>query len=315
MRALRLRAQRGMFLAPAAGGRTGPPRTHTGVDVKPAKGKMLGGAPRAGRWMRQPEEKRLGGRHRGSIIALAVVGALILGGIVAFMTVMYLHLDDGLLAQRREARQRPDWVPMQRLPAHVPAAFALVVDTTSFQLAATHGRMDRPRLSRDLVRQVYRLEGGLAAEAREMAMAPLLEVATSAEGLLELYLNRVYLGRIDDEPVYGVLHAARDYFGEEPDALTLSEVATLAAIVLPPRLDKPQRNPGSVGPRRNEVLRMMLRAGTIDQTAYQQALAEPLAFQPGLVHAPMTRPRGWEREPEVIRLPPELRPTAPPPDS
>lgn len=280
--------------------------------MKPAKGKMLGGAPRAGRWTRQPEEKRVGGRYRGSLVALTVIGALILGGIGTFVVMMYLHLENGILEQRREARQRPDWVPLQRLPAYVPGAFALVVDTTSFQLAATHGRMDRPRLSRDLVRQVYRLEGGLTAEAREMAMAPLLEVATSADGLLELYLNRVYLGRMDGEPVYGVGYGSREYFAKEPDALTLSEAATLAAIVLPPRLENPPRVPGAVGPRRNEVLRMMMRAGMIDQGAYQQALAEPLPFQPGVVHAPMARPRDWDREPEVIRLPPELRPLPPP---
>lgn len=279
--------------------------------MKPAKGKMLGGAPRAGRWMRQPEDRRVGGRHRTSLIALAVIGALILGGIGTFVALMYFHVQNGVLEQRREARERPDWVPIDRLPSYVPGSFALVVDTTSFQLAATHGRMDRPRLSRDLVRQVYGLEDGLTAEAREMAMAPILEVTTSPSGLLELYLNRVYLGRIGDVAVHGLLYAAREYFGKEPDALTVSEAATLAAIVLPPQLERPQRDPGAVGPRRNEVLRMMLRAEMIDEAAYRQALAEPLAFQPGVVHEPMTRPRGWEDEPEVIRLPPELRPEAP----
>jgi hypothetical protein len=272
---------------------------------------MLGGAPRSGRWTRQPEETRVGGRYRGSLIALLVVGALIVGGIGTFGVLMYLHLQHGLLEQRREARQRPDWLPMERLPLHVRGAFALVVDTTSFQIAATHGRWDRPRLSRDLVRQVYMLDGGLRDEAREMAMAPLLEASTSAEGLMELYLNRVYLGLAGEVPVHGVLHAAREYFGKEPEALTPSEAATLAGILLPPRLIRPEDAPGAVGPRRNEVLRMMLRARKIDAEVYRQALIEPLAFQPGIVHEPMARPRGWEREPEVIRLPDALQPSPP----
>jgi membrane peptidoglycan carboxypeptidase len=270
---------------------------------------MLPGAPRAGRWTRHPEEGRLGGRHRGSFIALAVLAVLIVGGIAAFTVAMYMELDNGLLAQRREARERPDWVPLARLPPHVRGAFAQVVDTTAFQIAATHGRADRPRVARDLVRQVYRLDGGLQDEAREMAMAPLLELATTRNGLLELYLNRVYLGRAGTVRINGVHHAAVEYFGKEPAALTVSEAATLAGILLPPRVHQPIDAPGALGPRRNEVLRMMVSAGKIDADAYRQALAEPLAFQPGVLHEPMARPPGWDREPEVIRLPEELRPS------
>jgi membrane peptidoglycan carboxypeptidase len=279
--------------------------------VKPSKGKMLGGAPRTGRWTRQPEEARVGGRHRGSFIALLVIGAVLLGGIGTFGVLMYLHVHNGILEQRREARERPDWVPLARIPPHVRGAFALVVDTTSFKVAATQGRGDRPRLSRDLVRQVYLLDGGLRDEAREMAMAPLLEASTSANGLLELYLNRVYLGEAGEQPLHGVGQAAEEYFGKEPGALTISEAATLAAIVLPPRVRRPDAAPGAMGPRRNEVLRMMLRAGKITDETFQQALLEPLAFQPGVVHQPMARPRGWERQPEVIRLPDALQPTPP----
>jgi membrane peptidoglycan carboxypeptidase len=104
--------------------------------------------------------------------------------------------------------------------------------------------------------------------------------------------------------VYGVQHAAQEYFGKDASRLTLSEAATLAGLLLPPRMLNPQASPGAVGARRNEVLQRMLAAGEIDGAAYAQALREPLAFQPGIDYAPMTRPAGWGKEPEVIRLPP-----------
>jgi membrane peptidoglycan carboxypeptidase len=67
----------------------------------------------------------------------------------------------------------------------------------------------------------------------------------------------------------------------------------------------PEASPGAVGARRNEVLQRMLEAGTITRAAMEQARREPLAFQPGINYAPMTRPVGWgDQEPEVIRLPP-----------
>ena len=70
--------------------------------------------------------------------------------------------------------------------------------------------------------------------------------------------------------------------------------------------------PGAVGARRNEVLRRLTAAGVIDAAQARAAAAEPLAFQPGADYVPMSRPLGWKSEPQVIRLPPELRPT---PDS
>ena len=53
----------------------------------------------------------------------------------------------------------------------------------------------------------------------------------------------------------------------------------------------------------------MLASGRITEAAYRQAAREPLAFQPGADYAPMSRPADWRREPDVIRLPPELQPS------
>lgn len=277
-----------------------------------AKGKFLGGAPRSGRWTRHREDTRLGGKHRGSIIALLVLALLIVGGIGGFLFLANQRLEAGLLAQEREARQRPDWVSLRELPAHVRDAFGVVVDTASFVQRSIR-RGEERSVSRELVRQVHMLEGGLADEARELAMAPILEVRTSPRRLMELYVNRVNLGRTENWAVFGVQNASRDFFGKGPAELTPGEAATLAGILLPPRLADPEAEPGAAGARRNEVLRRMLASGSLDPGAYRAAVSEPLGFQPGIEHAPMSRPVDWQEPPEVIRLPEELRPEPAPP--
>ena len=278
------------------------------VKLKPGKGKTLGGAPRTGKWTRQPEDRRIGGRHQGSLIALVVLGVLVLGGIGGYLALMNAELERGLLKQQREMRRRPDYVPLARLPGYARDAFALVVDTTSAARRSLRRGMPLPSASRDLVRQVHLLDEGLGGQARELAMAPLLEAHTSSAGLLELYVNRVAMGRTESWAVYGIQQAAQEYFGKDARRLTLSEAATLAGILLPPRLSDPEAAPGPVGTRRNEVLQLLLAAGKIDTAAYRAAVAEPLAFQPGVDYAPMSRPLDWQAEPQVIRLPEELRP-------
>ncbi|HEX8242605.1 MAG TPA: transglycosylase domain-containing protein, partial [Longimicrobium sp.] len=214
------------------------------------------------------------------------------------------RLDHGLMGQYPQARRRPDWVRLRDLPPYVSAAFLAVVDTSSFQRLSPYGRQDRPRLTVDLVTQVQRLRGGVDDQAWRAFMVPLTEARLSRRQMFEYYLNRIYLGRAGDWRVYGVKHAAEEFFGKDARQLTPSEAATLAGMLLPPRLVNPESSPGAVGARRNEVLRRMLAAGDIGRAVYDQALREPLAFQPGIDYAPMTRPAEFGKEPEVIRLPP-----------
>jgi membrane peptidoglycan carboxypeptidase len=269
------------------------------------KPKALGGAPRTGKWTREtPQRRRIGGEHQGSLLVLAVLGGVMVVGMGIFALLAQGRMRQGVLGQYHEAAHRPDWVPLRAMPAYLPQAFLVVVDTSSFQRLSPYGRQDRPRLTTDLVSQVQRLRRGPLDQAWRAFMVPLLELRLSRRDRFEYYLNRVYLGQAGDWRVYGVGHAAEEYFGRETRQLTLSDAATLAGMLLPPRLSNPQSRPGPMGARRNEVLQRMLRAGMIDTAAYQAALGEALAFQPGIDYAPMTRPASWGKQPEVIRLPP-----------
>jgi len=275
------------------------------VKLRKSKPKALGGAPKTGKWTRDtPERRRLGGEHRASLVLLLALGAVVVLAMGIFAFFSSQRLDRGLLGQHRQAMRRPDWVRLNQLPPYVTNAFLAVVDTSSFQRLSPYGRQDRPRLTVDLVSQVQRLRRGVDDQAWRAFMVPLTEARLTRRATFEYYLNRIYLGRAGDWRVYGVQHAAEEFFGKSARELTLSEAATLAGMLMPPRVINPENSPGAVGARRNEVLQRMLEAGTITRGAFDQAVREELAFQPGINYAPMTRPAGFGKEPEVIRLPP-----------
>lgn len=266
--------------------------------------KLLGGKP--------PRRRgRRGGRDSGEITSLLLVlgvSFFVLGGVAGFGWALDRQIRGGLLRQQQQAVQRPDWVRIGSLPDYVPAAFVAVVDPAFTRSGAMRTGENGRTISRELVRQIHLLPDNVAGEAREMLMGPVLEQRLSKRELLEIFLNRIFLGTERGYPVYGVNHAAREYFDKDPQQLTLGETATLAGLLLEPRIVDPHDQVGAVGVRRNEVLRVMLLGGLITPEQYQQAVAEPLGFQPGLDRQPMTRPVDWTEETQPIRLPEELRP-------
>jgi membrane peptidoglycan carboxypeptidase len=267
---------------------------------------------RRGRWSRPTVAHGQRDAGNSALVAIVAVAVFVLASIAGFAWALDRQLRDGILDQRAEAIQRPDWVSLHDLPAYVPLAFLVAVDPTFLQRSPLGTGVEGATISQELARQIHRLGDNLGGQARELVMGPLLEARLSEAALLELYLNRLYLGHDHGWPVYGVYHAAREYFGKIPQQLTLGEAATLAALLLPPRIDDPHAQAGAVGIRRNEVLRQMLDAEVVTAAEYAAALQEPLAFQLGPEYRPMSRPEGWDREPDVIRLPPETAQEPPP---
>jgi membrane peptidoglycan carboxypeptidase len=237
------------------------------------------------------------------------VGLFVIGGVIGFGWALDRELRGGILRQRSAAAARPDWVDLRALPAYVPQAFLAVVEPGLLPESRLRPPAEGPTVARELVRQVHMLPHSLSGESRERLMGPVLEKRVSRGELVELYLNRVYLGRSQGYPVYGIYHASREYFDKLPEDLTLGESATLAALLLEPRIEEPGKRVGAVGARRREVLRVMLAGDLITEAEYSAALAEPLGFQPGLEQMPMTRPSSWGENEEPIRLPPNRRPS------
>lgn len=114
-------------------------------------------------------------------------------------------------------------------------------------------------------------EKKLDRKLKEILLALRIERAMSKDEILELYLNKIFLG----QRAYGVAAAAQAYYGKELSELTLAECAMLAALPQAPSRRNPIADPeGSVG-RRNVVLGKMLEIGYIEQRQYTAAVAEP----------------------------------------
>ncbi len=107
---------------------------------------------------------------------------------------------------------------------------------------------------------------------KEIFLALKMERELSKQQILELYLNRIFLG----SRAYGVGAAAAVYFGKDVGDLTIGEMAVLAGLPKAPSRDNPLANTTHARERRDYVLRRMHELGDIDDRSYRIALAEPI---------------------------------------
>jgi len=105
----------------------------------------------------------------------------------------------------------------------------------------------------------------------EIFIALRMENELSKDQILELYLNKMFLGHRS----YGVAAAASYYYGKSLDQLSVAECAMIASTFQLPSVVNPINNPKRGLTRRNWVLGQMLQNRYITQAEYQQAIAEP----------------------------------------
>src|SRR5688572_11844442 len=112
-------------------------------------------------------------------------------------------------------------------------------------------------------------------KAREILLALQIERDMSKQEILQLYLNKIFLGN----RAYGVGAASQVYFGKELADLSLGQVALLAGLPKAPSRDNPTANPQRAKDRRDYVLRRMRELGYISELDFEAAKAEPVATQ------------------------------------
>lgn len=104
----------------------------------------------------------------------------------------------------------------------------------------------------------------------EILLSLKIEQELSKEEILELYVNKIYLGQRS----YGVQAAANIYYGKDISELSLGQMATIAGLPKAPSANNPVRNPQRSIERRNWILGRMLSLGYIDQSDYDKAIQE-----------------------------------------
>ncbi|WP_103106514.1 transglycosylase domain-containing protein [Brevibacillus reuszeri] len=137
-------------------------------------------------------------------------------------------------------------------------------------------------ITQQLARNVFlTLDQTFWRKTKEMSIAIGLERKYSKDQILEMYLNRVYLGKGE----FGVEDASRYYFGMsvDSDKFTIAKAAMLAAIPKAPTTYNPFNNPEKAKLRRDTVIRLMAEQGIITEAQKIEAQAEPLPTEPSEV--------------------------------
>jgi len=104
----------------------------------------------------------------------------------------------------------------------------------------------------------------------EIILSFRIERSLTKDEILELYLNKIYLG----QRAYGVEAAAQVYYGTGIDELSLARMAMIAGLPKAPSRVNPINDPAAALARRDYILGRMYRLGFIDSAAYKAALEE-----------------------------------------
>jgi penicillin-binding protein 1A len=180
---------------------------------------------------------------------------------------------------------------LDEMPAYLPAAFIAMEDRRFYH----HNGIDPLGLGRALILDLRArrwVAGGstisqqtakivytnqqrtMSRKLNELIDAAGLEKTLSKEQILQLYLNRIYLG----SGAYGVDGAARVYFGTSARKLSLAQAAMLATLTRAPSVFSPRRDLLRAQQRASLVLDSMVDNGAITEADATAARAHPAAI-------------------------------------
>ena len=188
------------------------------------------------------------------------------------------------------AREHRAYARYEEIPERLTHAFLAAEDRRFFE----HGGLDHRGLARAAMANVRSgtiAQGGstitqqvakgflsneqtLSRKLREAILSVRIESRLSKEQILEIYLNKIFLGH----GAYGVAAAASRYFGKELDELTLAESALIAGLARAPSRYSPVASPERAKKRRAVVLQDMVEAGYITAQERDAAAQEEIVL-------------------------------------
>jgi penicillin-binding protein 1A len=179
-------------------------------------------------------------------------------------------------------------VALKALPPYLPAAFIAMEDRRFYShhgldvlglwraayqdIRAHHVVAGGSTITQQTAKILYdRRERTLRRKVDELFQAFRLEGSLTKDEILEIYLNRLYLG----DGAYGVDTASRTYFGVPATQVSLAQAAMLAALTRAPSVFSPRRDLAAARRRAARVLSAMVETGAISLEQARIAVAHP----------------------------------------
>jgi penicillin-binding protein 1A len=214
----------------------------------------------------------------------------------------------------RDSDINREWATLEEIPENLQLAFIAIEDKRFYEhdgvdyqglIAAVFSKITHPSqqmrgastLTMQLIKNLTQDDArAIERKVSEQYIAMELEkILTEEKGskteakkvILEKYLNQINLGG----NMNGVKIAAKYYFNKElgEDELTLAECACLASITKSPASYAPDptgentENNENNKNRRNDVLNVMLEENFIDESSYNEAIKEEIAYEEGSI--------------------------------
>ncbi|WP_177410196.1 penicillin-binding protein 1A [Pseudomonas sp. LFM046] len=153
------------------------------------------------------------------------------------------------------------------------------VDLTSLMRAATqllktgHIQTGGSTITMQVAKNYFLTsERSFSRKINEILLALQIERELSKDEILELYVNKIYLGN----RAYGIEAAAQVYYGKSIREISLAQMAMIAGLPKAPSRFNPLVNPARSKERRDWILGRMYKLGRIDEARYKQAISEPI---------------------------------------
>ena len=216
---------------------------------------------------------------------------------IKLQTPLLIYSNDGkLIGEFGEKRRTP--IQYENIPQPFIDAILAVEDNRFMQ----HFGIDPIGLSRAVVQliQTGKMQGGgstitmqvarnyyLSREKTytrkftEILLSLQIEQLLTKKEILELYVNKIYLGH----RAYGIEAAAQVYYGRSINELNIAQLAMIAGLPQAPSANNPISNPRRALIRRNWILNRMKNLGYIDNATWEQSIKTPVTAR---YHGPKT---------------------------
>ncbi len=207
---------------------------------------------------------------------------------VKLQTPLRIYSSDGkLISQFGEKRRIPlklEDIPKPLLQAFIATEDARfyehkgidpigIIRAASVMLATGEKKQGASTITMQVARNFFLTrDKTIIRKVKEIFISIHIEQLLTKDEILELYVNRIYLG----QRAYGVGAAAQVYYGKEVGELTLAEMAVIAGLPKAPSTLNPITSKTRAKARRNVVLMRMNEVGYINSAEYQAALDSPI---------------------------------------